>query len=927
MDGSKTLAVINGSVYYAGSEYFMLSGAVGSTTQASLTPVSGLASGGWLDACVGGAAYGDCYFAMRPEGIWAWGSQVQYSGTNHYWTGLGSTIGDLTPTQLSFPNWSGTLAAWDVKNLTKAASNGTKVWVWGIKLSSASFVDATPAELTTSGLPAGQTIVSLACCCRGIVAVMSGGGVYAIGANGSFTINFAPLVNQYTTSSLGLSGGSTTAWQLVTTGGAWVVGNNERQDLARFVLGKTDGTLWVWGREVNYLGVTGAGLETQLPTQVTLSPAPPAGALVVGASVSDKRFVYALNDGSVYLGYYTTQASQASLDGYALRLESLNGSGGGSATWTGTEAAGTGFEGMAYGRGGDGGQAGGAGRAWLSWSDPLDWDNQVRVYKGIDAPLATLSSPIENGRWGAVLALCGKDVLACGAPPAQAALARVYANVSNLASEVQRQLEATLLNTDLAVIDTLASQSSTLALSAHQGYLLDQARQALAVEVAGKSAAGHGHAIADVAGLQAALDTKQDVGGDLTGLTVNVGGGDPVFAASDTRVSAYRVVRLGVLGSATGTAIGWDNLTGLFRPAGGGVSVTAGGSPRLTVTADNVLVSGLRITSEPAGYLRLDAAGNAIAGQVDAAALVGTLPVSVIPGSGSLVMGETVVWNGGGFSSTPPVPPQSVGPAQMANSDNWVAGGLVQYDGAKLVTTDLTSQLGVIQADINAIETGTTTIAANLSKVYKSPDQMLTRACTVDVSQGGLVLDLYESLEPYGPGGGYHYIKDHQISFNADGDVSGVRNIEGLGARVEELRLMYDDLKTVVQANQQYCMEFGPQTDVEENLMGNDFGFNGNIFSDAFNVFSDLRLKDSVAELDPEECVACVLGVAPKSFVLKSDPTATLRYGFIAQEVRDYVPTVVSEKKGYLSLRKDDLVAVLWGAMRRVLTQFEQAPA
>ena len=79
---------------------------------------------------------------------------------------------------------------------------------------------------------------------------------------------------------------------------------------------------------------------------------------------------------------------------------------------------------------------------------------------------------------------------------------------------------------------------------------------------------------------------------------------------------------------------------------------------------------------------------------------------------------------------------------------------------------------------------------------------------------------------------------------------------------------------------------------LNHGLTNDRLGVGGSILATAFNQDSDIRLKENVKEVTFEE-IKRISNVKLKSFVLKDDERKQLHYGYIAQEVENFVPEIV----------------------------------
>lgn len=78
--------------------------------------------------------------------------------------------------------------------------------------------------------------------------------------------------------------------------------------------------------------------------------------------------------------------------------------------------------------------------------------------------------------------------------------------------------------------------------------------------------------------------------------------------------------------------------------------------------------------------------------------------------------------------------------------------------------------------------------------------------------------------------------------------------------------------------------------------------------------FSDRKLKRNIRNLNRSRAIEIVKNIAPVTFEMIATNTKSI--GFVAQEVREYVPELVNEYEGILSLAYPNMVAILWEAVR-----------
>jgi uncharacterized protein affecting Mg2+/Co2+ transport len=91
------------------------------------------------------------------------------------------------------------------------------------------------------------------------------------------------------------------------------------------------------------------------------------------------------------------------------------------------------------------------------------------------------------------------------------------------------------------------------------------------------------------------------------------------------------------------------------------------------------------------------------------------------------------------------------------------------------------------------------------------------------------------------------------------------------------------------------------------------------VYSGSYNTASDKRLKKNI-----KKAPSGALNLDPKQFVYKTDPTR-IRYGFIAQDVKQHFPELVTEHSdGKLSLNYNDIIALLVKEVKDLTARVEQ---
>lgn len=90
---------------------------------------------------------------------------------------------------------------------------------------------------------------------------------------------------------------------------------------------------------------------------------------------------------------------------------------------------------------------------------------------------------------------------------------------------------------------------------------------------------------------------------------------------------------------------------------------------------------------------------------------------------------------------------------------------------------------------------------------------------------------------------------------------------------------------------------------------------------DGFQWSSDRRIKEDIKDIDPE----LALKFKPVSFSFISDIKSKKHFGFIAQDVQEVEPTLVTEneKSGYLGLNYTGLIAPLYALVQKQQKQIE----
>jgi ethanolamine utilization microcompartment shell protein EutS len=97
--------------------------------------------------------------------------------------------------------------------------------------------------------------------------------------------------------------------------------------------------------------------------------------------------------------------------------------------------------------------------------------------------------------------------------------------------------------------------------------------------------------------------------------------------------------------------------------------------------------------------------------------------------------------------------------------------------------------------------------------------------------------------------------------------------------------------------------------------------------ANAWNTFSDIRLKEVVGEIKSDEALEKILNLRAKRFYYKNDENKKEYVGFIAQEVEEYIPEVVSTdntEERYKAIAYEKLIPFLVEAIKEQQKQIEE---
>jgi hypothetical protein len=97
--------------------------------------------------------------------------------------------------------------------------------------------------------------------------------------------------------------------------------------------------------------------------------------------------------------------------------------------------------------------------------------------------------------------------------------------------------------------------------------------------------------------------------------------------------------------------------------------------------------------------------------------------------------------------------------------------------------------------------------------------------------------------------------------------------------------------------------------------------------ANAWNTYSDIRLKEIVGEIKSDEALEKILNLQAKRFYYKSDENKKVFVGFIAQEVEKYIPEVVStdsSEEQYKAIAYDKIIPFIVEAIKHLYKLYQE---
>jgi hypothetical protein len=97
--------------------------------------------------------------------------------------------------------------------------------------------------------------------------------------------------------------------------------------------------------------------------------------------------------------------------------------------------------------------------------------------------------------------------------------------------------------------------------------------------------------------------------------------------------------------------------------------------------------------------------------------------------------------------------------------------------------------------------------------------------------------------------------------------------------------------------------------------------------ANAWNTFSDIRLKEVIGEIKSDEALEKILNLQAKRFYYKNDENKKEYVGFIAQEVEEYIPEVVSTddtEEQYKAIAYEKIIPFLVEAVKQLYKLYQE---
>jgi hypothetical protein len=97
--------------------------------------------------------------------------------------------------------------------------------------------------------------------------------------------------------------------------------------------------------------------------------------------------------------------------------------------------------------------------------------------------------------------------------------------------------------------------------------------------------------------------------------------------------------------------------------------------------------------------------------------------------------------------------------------------------------------------------------------------------------------------------------------------------------------------------------------------------------ANAWNTYSDIRLKEVVGEVKSDEALEKILSLQAKRFCYKNDESKREYVGFIAQEVEEYIPEVIStdsSEEQYKAIAYEKIIPFLVEAVKQLYQELQE---
>ena len=100
-----------------------------------------------------------------------------------------------------------------------------------------------------------------------------------------------------------------------------------------------------------------------------------------------------------------------------------------------------------------------------------------------------------------------------------------------------------------------------------------------------------------------------------------------------------------------------------------------------------------------------------------------------------------------------------------------------------------------------------------------------------------------------------------------------------------------------------------------------DISISGKLICNEVLADSDRKLKRNIEDLDYEWCLACVEDMQPKAYQFLNQNEQ--RFGLIAQDLKDIIPTLVNQCQPTMSINYIELIPVLIGSIKQLKEELD----